>query len=63
MQLFFSRVCRLTALKSSFLDVLTWQITPHIYYTEYFVFCKGYLSLVQFLLDRKGDYYEEIFIF
>jgi hypothetical protein len=63
MQLFFSRVCRLIVLKFSFLDVLTWQITPRLYYTEYFAFCKGYLSLVQFLVERKGEYYEEIFIF
>jgi hypothetical protein len=52
MQSFFSRVCRLTVLKSFFLDVLTWQITPQIYYTEYFDFCKGYLYLVHFLQEK-----------
>ena len=49
---FFSRVCRLTVLKFSSLDVLTWQITPYMYYTEYFDFCKGYVSLVHFLHEK-----------
>ncbi len=37
---------RLGALIISFLDVLTWQFTPYVYYTEYSGFCKGYLFLV-----------------